>query len=843
MSGKKKLRTSSFQCNVCKENINWKSYSRHIQDCVNEFDLCEQQDYDSNVAFEIGVVSGYEGEKLAKLYYEDNNEGDIELDEDEYETGNNTESSGIELLSMVSLSPQLPLSNFQFNSFEDELFLFFESEMSKNKMKILNKLRKHYASGISLRAFAESVSANSLSAKIITDGSTILIRAKSCNNEVYQLHRRFKNLLNKYEKLTIVSNKINISSSDGLCESLITYRPFINLLQNWMNDIQWTRLSFIVKTPLNKPSRIKYRTYCDSNEYRRIYNSIQKKYKKSNIFLLPLIVWTDGVEICRSRKLSAHPVMLSTPIAATFATPHHTLGFTEIKTKYKCKNKIQETNLRHELTREGMLRIFQELTTIQNEGGVTIKCWGNEVRMLPYLAFHCADSVEAKKVMAVSGCPYGFGRKICESNPYGYNDAHCTFKMGNRDMKQFQFDHSVKEIETFHDRFENSDVFGFNPCLPDPMHCIQLCLGRKLLYLLFESIKGNERIEFLNRMEKIEKNISHIITKVKTILATEVTKLIVLIPIGISDLVSLGTIWKEIMSCLGILVLIASKEELDEYDMELTRDAITTLKSILQHIDGFDPSDSTHYTLDHVFEQNILYSFGAPRFYSCSKFERSLQRVKQAYVVSNHKKSVADAVLERDVCLEYIENYSEKEFQYNIDIEPNFIKLICCESFDGNKCNKFYITYVDENRGRLTLPSFAIKLRSFNVEKTKSRNSIVDYQDNKLGIIQYCKVTKNQEDVHEKVTFLADDVSYNCQIVVNRLIQCNFKKYDPHPSLWISAKVSNIIDTINIDCIKGSCFHVMMDEKLWICTKELSSILVEEGRTVLKSPDIRFNNQ
>lgn len=852
----KRRKTASYQCDGCSSYFNYRSYDHHVQECPKRSNF--SSDNNDNESLEM---------KKMKSSFESDNDDIILGDVNDNINGASSQSE------RESSDDDENVATDIFINSKNELHKYLNIYIKINGFEDIIKLKKFYENGTALASHSSASSISKVEQVNVGEEFAIqMFRGIKLNdNNVKKLHRKIKKITKDDDTNKVVSDTIRVEmithgKQSIYAETRIIFRPFINFLQVFVNDEKF-QLSYIDHKPLALKDNVVCSSYSSSEEYHRVYSHF-KDLNKENMLLFPIAIWTDGVCLSWQGSESVYPVIISSPITAGYNMPMKVIGFFESNTIYSSNDSSNNPTLRQMLSKLTFEKIFDELDKVQRDGGININFGGKKVWFIPYICFQCCDSIEGKKHMGCTGCPYCFKKMISKYNQYDFEGSSSCFKMGERNIGQYDDaqTNSIKNIETYRDTFQHKEIYGSFPCLPDGLHSLLLGLSRKLCLIFYESLSEKQKNWYANKM------FGHInIKKIGSMLGSEVSKLVTvnIVVLARSDVSDLAddvkcefvllffyfmqidfihlakksiNVWRVVFNCISLLIINYCKESLSTTDLTTIDDAVETLKGNLPHIPEFKASDSMHYALDHLFQRSVLKMFGSPKHFGCARYERSLQQLKDTFKSSNHKNPIELEYLQRQTyldCISPVLNYSSNGNEFAL---PSYHKMIMAESFEGGKCLKFSIGFVDTNRKFLLIENLLIKIQSANRNRVSCRSSIVEL-GNAYGLVQYAEITQHTQVITEKVSFLNTNLlNLKCKIIIKQLKDDKGNITDPHPDLWRRMQVSAGLESVDVDDVTGICSSIDdANGKIWVSSPQVAQIFIN-GKTIVSPPDERFNS-
>jgi hypothetical protein len=198
-----------------------------------------------------------------------------------------------------------------------------------------------------------------------------------------------------------------ITQEDDVGESTIVFRDFRNLLDDWVNDGNYQRLGHYARSPVTKKATIYSGSYSESAQFKIIYDSTLKKYPDGNFFLFAMSIWSDGISMFTHRTSNgdAHPVMLASNLGCELQN-----AVTKIFGFINIKDTIQTSNsaplLRAQIFNRSMSVLINEITSICDNGGIMMKVWNKQTRVLPFLSCYLGDLPEQRRAIPSLFCPF-----------------------------------------------------------------------------------------------------------------------------------------------------------------------------------------------------------------------------------------------------------------------------------------------------------------------------------------------------------------------------------------------------------------------------------------------------
>jgi hypothetical protein len=664
---------------------------------------------------------------------------------------------------------------------------------------------------------------------------------------------------------------------DARADCLLTFRPFLSLLSIWLNDSRWLNLGYLPSSPLPPPNN-GFRSYSEAQQYRDIHAGISRLNPQNKFFLLPLLFWTDSVQLSQARKFNstAHIVMFCCPLASPSMINGdggmQILGFIG-ENNLNCSRKSSNgTHLRQQLTSKSLALIFAELSQCQNEGGALIRWFGKNQRVIPYISHMAGDSVEAKRVVCSRGCPFCFALRSKKyedrSNKFTFGEILSCLEIENlthmeieqENMRTGSLEHNrlrnsfskgIRPILNFRERLDLGGWMEMAPSMPDGLHTLLLGECKRLLGKLYLSLNKENRRRFEKRIKGIPSFPKVLINTERKIscLAVEISCATALIPIVLFE----GSFFDpqenrrfcEIFDCLGLLIIGISQDYLSIEDVNNIKDALYVLEGLTKYIYGDDSIfEINHILHKHLFEETIMARFGVPKGYSTSRFEAGLSKLKRSYTrACNHQAGWRSTLLSRATYGTILSQNLNKETIFDPSIPPKFELFINLENQSGN-LEKISLNFCDSNRENTFHEANVVKIQTMHRKRTENRNCVLQVKTDGVdafGFVSKIEARMNGVCISEPGSYIVNNPGFTCVIELE-ILKPNKEnlKHAPDPKLWQCMEKTKRKQYIQLVDIVGTCYSHISKDIIWVGSPFISHIFMRNGQTLVQVPDKRF---
>jgi hypothetical protein len=768
------------------------------------------------------------------------------------------------------------------DGFESPIFLSLVDFVGTSDPSDLKKLLLFYEIG---RPLSADTALNRRSLKVIqvAGGKTIMIpNYRPKISKVKNLQKKFERLLNKYKCLEIYTARIRVGplivTTDLIktyMASTVNYRSLDIVLQSWLSDISWYRQAYIATYPLESPPNCAARTYAEAAQFKRVYNGVKLLYPTTPVFVMPLQVWSDGVQLFTKQKVTGvgHPIVLSCPLASTISGEGNLrcIGFMNVDESVTTKNSITNAILKQQVYARVFALLFQDIERLQHSGGKIMNVFGKQMRVIPFLSCFVGDLVESRRTTPSLNCPYC---PLSEGSPLGQRfdlkrlseiqiveeEQEAVRNNVETDIsshRQFYKDNNeteIKPILSFREILSTDHLYGFSPALPDMLHTLMGGVAKRLINLVHANLKPRFRGKFERRLSSFAsypRNLIQASTR-SCGLGVEYSTATVLLPICLRGKAYLKPAFSETiinaLDCIGLLLLIAGSDQILDIDKNLLYDAIGVLSEILPYL--FKKTHAlTHVLINHLFSDSLLKEFGAPITFGTSRFEKSLGNMKESLTkASNHPRNWTEILLKRAQAREMLSPHLSGFTTFDPRVQPVYQRII----FLGNRLvdgtfSTLDIGFADSSRGNMTYPFRDVLLRC-DSRSGRTRFPVIQYEmgnEQCFGVIKKIRAFINDIEVCEEDYYLTNIEGFRCDIHVTPLhpkpLNLEQRKRLPHQGLWILCLPTVQEVVVGVEKVTGACFKTPETNEIWVCTSKLSHYLSSISPSVVQSPDVRFD--
>jgi hypothetical protein len=614
--------------------------------------------------------------------------------------------------------------------------------------------------------------------------------------------------------------------------------------------------------------------YCQGSHFRTMFDNMSNKFPGSLVVLI--IVWTDGVQFSTNRQGhgEGHPCMVSLA-AAPANTPLKLFGFLNINTKIEGPETRLSSILRCLGSSASLVAMFQEMKDIQDQGGVYFRVWGNEVRVIPFIAYMAADLVEHRRNFGSLHCPFcnieENGRRLSAATKAevtkieaeqkkvrsedGLTPASLEILEKHRVYYISQIHEQNKRVLCFRDvlGMEFGTDFYFEP-VPDPMHVLGVGEGKRMLHALFSDIPKAMSGAFNSRMKLIRllpRSLSNCLLRPTTV-STDYSMGVILMTLVLASTTRfvLETVkrseeqkkqttddmeldYVQQFSALGILIMVASKSALESSDLAIVDDAKTVLISMLDDYDIF------HLLVEHLFDEDLWKRLGAISNFSCARFEAGLSSTKSSLRrASNRVNNWTHILLKRAIFGDILTALIDSARVDDPRKKPQFKKLISM----SDNLMRVDISTIDIARAN-SFSSKRTKLEIYSYAPTSSRYAFVTFKSK--GIDQVGQILQFKSAAKQGGSFILGHSAYSCILRLGILKEVKLSKEreekSPHYALFLPMNLTEEECEINIGELIGTNYHFKENNIFWIGSNDVSHIIVPgAGPSRMNNNDPRF---